>query len=515
VTVKIRIDTRTTTNALATMTSSAMEHGDSSREWLIKAVLLFFVAFALYFFTHSPALDDIDAVQFAMGVRSFDLWHHQPHPPGYPLFIFFGWLGTRFFHIGTESSLYCASAFGGALFIAAWFSIIRVQFSERLAWWVASCLLITPVVWMTATKAVTDMLAAGFMSAELLAAICFLKQEKRGLIVWAALLGAAAAGTRPQLFPVVAVVLGIPLKKGCVNAKTWCFAYAVLVAGCLTWLLPMWYMQSQLRPNEPFWRVYPELAYGQWRWRLNLPSVYIGAGDWSPHYLGMRFVRHILGWFWKGFGFIQSPRVLAAGIGLTTCAIIAYIWRGRDAEDRQFWKFHSPWLIILIAIIFVSLPGDQRYYLMVFPPLLVMMLRGFLRLPKPWNLSAICVPALLLYILVPLAIENHRDEAPAVRLVRYLEKLYPPSKRGNVLLILPVVYRSAQWYAPQFKILDHVPTAEDEEVVRNAAAVYTDDLSLKRKDFYLIQLAIFRRSMLIYPQNRRVRLYLVERRRSS
>ena len=152
---------------------------------------------------------------------------------------------------------------------------------------------------------------------------------------------------------------------------------------------------------------------------------------------------------------------------------------------------------------------------MVFPPLLVIMLRGFLRLPIPWNLSAICVPALLLYILVPLAIENHRDEAPAVRLVRYLEKLYPPSKRGNVLLILPVVYRSAQWYAPQFKILDHVPIAEDEEVLRNAAAVYTDDLSLKRKDFYLIHLADFRRSMLIYPQNRGVRLYLVVRRRSS
>jgi hypothetical protein len=358
-------------------------------------------------------------------------------------------------------------------------------------------------------------LAAGFMSAELLAAICFLKQGKRGLFVWAALMGAAAAGTRPQLFPVVAVILGIPLKQASVNAKTWSFAYALLVAGCLLWLLPMWYIQSQLRPNEPFWRVYPELAYGQWRWRLNLPSVYIGAGDWSPHYLGVRFASHILGWFSKGFGFIQSPRVLAAGIVLTTCAIIAYFRFGREAIDRRFWRFHGPWLLVDIAIIFVALPGRQRYYLMVFPPLLVIMLRGFLRLPKPWNLSAICVPALLLYILVPLAMENHRDEAPPVRLVRYLEKLYPPSKRGNVLLILPVAYRSAQWYAPQFKILDHVPIAEDEEVLRNAAAVYTDDLSLKRKDFYLIELADFRRSTLIFPQNRHVRLCVVERRRSS
>jgi hypothetical protein len=324
------------------MTLTEMEQRDSGQQFVIKAVLLFFAAFALYFLTHTPALDEIDAVQFAMGVRSFDLWHHQPHPPGYPLFIFLGWLGTKLFHVGTESSLYGVSALGGGLFIATWFSIIRLQFSERLAWWVATCLLITPVVWMTATKVLTDMLAAGLMSVELLAAICFLGQQKRSLIVLTALLGAAAAGTRPQLFPVVAVILGIPLKKASVNAKTWWFAYGVLVAGCLTWLLPMWYIQSQLRPSEPFWRVYPDLVYGQWRWRLNRPSIYIGAGDWSPHYLGKRFASHVLGWFSKGLGFIQSPRALAAGIALTTCAVIAYLRFGRDAMGSAILEISRP-----------------------------------------------------------------------------------------------------------------------------------------------------------------------------
>jgi hypothetical protein len=481
-----------------------------------KAVLLFLAAFTLYFFTHSPALDEIDAVQFAMGVRSFDLWHHQPHPPGYPLFILSGWLMTKLFHVGTESSLYLVSAFGGGLFIAAWFLIIRAQFSEKFAWWLATSLLITPVVWMTATKAVTDMLAAGLLSAQLLAAIYFLQRNKRIVIIWAALLGAAAAGTRPQLFPVVTVILGIPLKKSCSNAQTWWLAYAVLIGGSLAWLLPMWYIQWQLQPSEPFWRVYPNLVYGQWRWRLNRPSTYIGAGDWSAHYLGKRFASHILGWFSKGFGFIQSPRVLAAGVVLTACMVITYIRYGRDAVDRRFWSFHAPWLFVHIAIIFATLPGDQRYYLMVFPPLLVVLLGGALRLPKPWDLTAACVPALLLYIVIPLAIENHRDEAPPVRLVRYLERIYPPSKRGNVLLILPTTRRSAQWYAPEFKLLDHLPVSEqDEEALNNATAIYTDDASLKRKDRYLIELVEFRRSMLIYPQHRRVRLYLVERRRSA
>jgi len=124
----------------------------------------------------------------------------------------------------------------------------------------------------------------------------------------------------------------------------------------------MWSIQSQLRPSEGFWRVYPELVYGQWRWRLNRPSIYIGAGDWSPHYLGMRFVRHILGWFWKGFGFIQSPRVLAAGIVLTTSAVIAYIRHGYDAVDRRFWKFHATWLFVHIAITLRVVPpsGTRR-----------------------------------------------------------------------------------------------------------------------------------------------------------
>jgi hypothetical protein len=153
---------------------------------------------------------------------------------------------------------------------------------------------------------------------------------------------------------------------------------------------------------------------------------------------------------------------------------------------------------------------------MVLPPLLLVMFGGLLQFTKPWDLSAICVPALLLYIVAPLAIENYREEAPPVRLVRYLEKLYPPSKRDDVLLILPTTRRSAQWYAPQFKLLDHLPTSEqDQQTIRNAKVIYTEDASFDRKNYYFVELAEFRRSMLIYPQHRRVRLYLVERRPSA
>ncbi|PYL70397.1 MAG: hypothetical protein DMF22_09465, partial [Verrucomicrobia bacterium] len=249
-----------------------MEQGDSGQQALIKAVFLFLAAFALYFFTHSPALDEIDAVQFAMGVRSFDIWHHQPHPPGYPLFIFFGWIATKFFATSPETSLYLVSSLGGALFVAAWFLIIRLQFTERLAWWIAACLTITPAVWMTATKVLSDSLAAGFLSAELFAVLCFLRRQHWASLLSASLFGAAATGTRPQLILVGIVILVTTLKQARASWKMSIVSASTFFAGCLAWLLPMWFLQSRLRPDVPAWLVYPKLVYGQWLWRVHRPS---------------------------------------------------------------------------------------------------------------------------------------------------------------------------------------------------------------------------------------------------
>src|SRR5256886_2055937 len=268
-----------------------------------------------------------------MGVRSFDIWHHQPHPPGYPLFIFFGWIATKFFATSPETSLYLVSSLGGALFVAAWFLIIRLQFTERLAWWIAACLTITPAVWMTATKVLSDSLAAGFLSAELFAVLCFLRRQHWASLLSASLFGAAATGTRPQLILVAVVILVTALTQARVGWKMSIAGGSFFIAGCLAWLLPMWYMQSQLRPDIPVWLVYPKLLYSQWVWRLDRPSVYLGAGDWSVHYIGLRVASHFLGWFGLGFGFLQSAVVLAIGAAIVLFGFSAYLFSRRGLQD--------------------------------------------------------------------------------------------------------------------------------------------------------------------------------------
>ena len=44
-----------------------------------------------------PSLEDIDSINFALGLRHFDPALHQPHPPGYPLFIALGHVSLSLF----------------------------------------------------------------------------------------------------------------------------------------------------------------------------------------------------------------------------------------------------------------------------------------------------------------------------------------------------------------------------------------------------------------------------------
>src|SRR5512133_989668 len=52
------------------------------------------VAALLYFAAHvpflAPSLEDIDSINFALGLRHFDPALHQPHPPGYPVYMLLG-----------------------------------------------------------------------------------------------------------------------------------------------------------------------------------------------------------------------------------------------------------------------------------------------------------------------------------------------------------------------------------------------------------------------------------------
>src|SRR5439155_7176775 len=63
---------------------SSVEGAFRASRWSVMLALAFF---ALHLPFLPASLEDLDSINFALGMRHFDVAAHQPHPPGYPLFI--------------------------------------------------------------------------------------------------------------------------------------------------------------------------------------------------------------------------------------------------------------------------------------------------------------------------------------------------------------------------------------------------------------------------------------------
>src|SRR6266540_3289872 len=104
----------------------------SAPPWPVSAIALAYLALHLPFL--APNLEDVDSINFALGLRDFDPGRHQPHPPGYPVYIALG--RVSLFLVSTiwsslsqttaeATALALWSAFGGAVAIVALFHLFR------------------------------------------------------------------------------------------------------------------------------------------------------------------------------------------------------------------------------------------------------------------------------------------------------------------------------------------------------------------------------------------------------
>lgn len=173
---------------------------------------LFFAAFAPFAFPvvlaavflalHLPylpkSLEDLDSINFALGVRQFDVAHHQPHPPGYPVYIAL----AKIVHAAVPDeaqALGLLSVVAGALGVLAIGALfVRLEgFTNSIAWAPAAALALTsPLYWFTAARPLSDM--PGLAAAVGVQALTLGAATSRGLYV-ASLCAGLATGLRSQV----------------------------------------------------------------------------------------------------------------------------------------------------------------------------------------------------------------------------------------------------------------------------------------------------------------------------
>jgi Protein of unknown function (DUF2723) len=204
-----------------------------------------------------PTLEDLDSVNFALGVRDFDVALHQPHPPGYPVFIALAKLSTSALALAGVPApevrgLAVWSALGGALLLVGLFGFFRAVGGDRdeaarraaiAVLFVACC----PLVWFNSARPMSDLagLAAAF------AALCLWGQvfdrwrpglgpsaanDQRPGPEVGAFLATVAIGFRSQMavltLPMLLLVLVVRRRRAVP-------LLAAAVAGALVWAVPL------------------------------------------------------------------------------------------------------------------------------------------------------------------------------------------------------------------------------------------------------------------------------------
>lgn len=190
-----------------------------------------------------PTLEDIDSVNFDLGVHDYDPVRFQPHPPGYPVYIFLAklihpWFGSH------ASGLAFVSTFFSALSVIPLYFLMRRLTSRSGAALVCVLTLFNPILWFNSVRPMSDL--TGFFlvtAAQCLLVTALLDAESpwpwRGA-VWLAgtALAGLSIGTRLQAVWLVApVLLYGTWRRRSIRAATstlLCFAAAVAL-----WLVPL------------------------------------------------------------------------------------------------------------------------------------------------------------------------------------------------------------------------------------------------------------------------------------
>jgi len=131
----------------------------SSTSSALIVVTLLAAAFLALHLPYLPAsLEDLDSVNFALGLRNFDVAQHQPHPPGYPVFIAAG----KIVHLVVRDeakALALISVAGGAIGVLAIGWLFRRLDEDAPPSWsvAATAVAITaPLYWFTAARPLSD-----------------------------------------------------------------------------------------------------------------------------------------------------------------------------------------------------------------------------------------------------------------------------------------------------------------------------------------------------------------------
>jgi 4-amino-4-deoxy-L-arabinose transferase-like glycosyltransferase len=309
-----------------------------------------------------------DAVQFALALHEFDIAKHQPHPPGYLLYVGLGRLLNLLLHDPTLVYVALAMLFSaGTTFVVYWLAERLYDRCTALA--AAALLAVSPLFWFYGSVGLSY--AGEAFGASVVAWFAYgaLTGRPRHLY-WSALALGVVGGMRQSV-----LVLLFPLWLGCAvlgvrSVRRLAAAAGVLTAAVLSWLLPMLWLtggvnaylsaSSQLYASvvlrTSVLEASPEVLFAQTRYLLE--SVVVGLGPLALALLALPISIRRAGWRerdWFLLAWIAPPAAfyvlvhfgqagyvltfLPALVILLSGALVEVISAGSERLRRPNWRW--------------------------------------------------------------------------------------------------------------------------------------------------------------------------------
>ena len=229
----------------------------SKRLWASGLAIVFLIAHLILL---PSTLEDIDSLNFALGIHDFDPTQHQPHPPGYPIFIAMAKVARAL----VPSDARALALLGALLGALAVFPLLRIyEDLESLQGRPASTLVpalatlltvASPLYWFNAGRPMSDVPGlAVTLAAQSALVSAFVRQRLNPartpealassgrMIVLGAFLSALAIGTRSQAMaltlPLFVVVLVQRAGRGAAGALLG--SGMAFTIGILIWAIPL------------------------------------------------------------------------------------------------------------------------------------------------------------------------------------------------------------------------------------------------------------------------------------
>jgi Protein of unknown function (DUF2723) len=195
------------------------------------------------FVFRSHFLYDLDSVNFALAIRRFDPQVHQPHPPGYFLYICLGRLLNYLVH-DANLALVLLSIVASIATVILIYLLALEWFGPRAATFAGLLFLFSPLAWFHGTVALTYSLEGA--ASALMGFLCWridrgldhgLDHEETGFILPTAIVLGITAGIRPSSIIFLGPLFLFSLRHAALKRQL--LGVAALGVTIGAWFLPM------------------------------------------------------------------------------------------------------------------------------------------------------------------------------------------------------------------------------------------------------------------------------------